>query len=137
MWKQRSNDGSREDTEARMWKSSSARLKMAFWYWFTFVTHPGVAPTNNRAEKAQIAGHVEKRWIVGTLRNRKGTSIHERIMTMLATCTPQGRRQSPDDEGKAERLNTYYNEFPDSFVLWFISPVSNNISDACDHKVRV
>jgi len=28
---------------------------MAFWYWFTFVTHTGVEPTNNRAERDTIA----------------------------------------------------------------------------------
>jgi len=28
--------------------------------------------------------------IVGTLRNKKGTSIHERIMTVLATWAQQG-----------------------------------------------
>ena len=47
---------------------------MAFWYWFTFVTHPGV----------------------------------ERIMTVLATWA-RARNQIPDDEGDAERLNTYKN----------------------------
>ncbi|MEA3323765.1 MAG: hypothetical protein U9Q37_01305, partial [Euryarchaeota archaeon] len=41
------------------------------------------------------------------LRNRKGTSIHERIMTVLATWAQQGLGQSPDDEGETERLNTY------------------------------
>ena len=39
---------------------------MAFWYWFMFVTHPGVEPTSNRAERAKIAGHVVQRKIVGT-----------------------------------------------------------------------
>ncbi|MEA3392328.1 MAG: IS66 family transposase, partial [Candidatus Marinimicrobia bacterium] len=34
--------------------------------------------------------HVVQRKIVGTLRNRKGTSIHERIMTVLATWAQQG-----------------------------------------------
>ena len=40
--------------------------------------HKGVKSADNRAEKAQIAGHVVQRKIVGTLCNRKGTSIHER-----------------------------------------------------------
>jgi hypothetical protein len=75
------------------------KIENGFDYWFTFVTHPGVESTNNRAERAQIAGHVGKRWIVGTLRNRKGTSIHERIMTVLATWAQQGFGQSPDGEG--------------------------------------
>ena len=52
------------------------KIENGFDYWFTFVIHPGVESTNNRAERAQIAEHVGKRWIVGTLRNRKGTSIH-------------------------------------------------------------
>jgi transposase len=53
-------------------------------YWFTFVIYPDVEPTNNRAERA-LREHVILRKIVGTLRNGKGTSIHERIMTVLAT----------------------------------------------------
>ncbi|RZN44054.1 MAG: IS66 family transposase, partial [Methanosarcinales archaeon] len=61
------------------------KIENGFEYWFTFVTYPGVEPTNNRAERAQIAGHVFQRKIIGTLRNEKGTSIHERIMTVLAT----------------------------------------------------
>jgi transposase len=58
-------------------------------YWFTFIIHPGVEPTNNRAERA-LREHVILRKIMGTLRNSKGTSIHERIMTVLATWGQQG-----------------------------------------------
>ena len=65
------------------------KIKNGFEYWFTFVTHPGVEPTNNRAERA-LREHVVQRKIVGTLRNGKGTSIHERIMTVLATWAQQG-----------------------------------------------
>jgi transposase len=53
-------------------------------YWFTFIINPGVEPTNSRAERA-LRPHVVLRKILGTLRNDKGTSIHERIMTTLAT----------------------------------------------------
>lgn len=53
-------------------------------YWFTFVTTPGVEPTNNRAERA-LREHVVQRKIIGTFRNEKGTSIYETIMTVLAT----------------------------------------------------
>jgi transposase len=60
------------------------KISNGFDYWFTFVIHPGVEPTNNRAERA-LREHVILRKIVGTLRNGKGTSIHERIMTVLAT----------------------------------------------------
>ncbi|MFA5578629.1 MAG: IS66 family transposase, partial [Methanothrix sp.] len=48
-----------------------------------------VGPTNNRAERA-LREHVILRKIVGTLRNNKGTLIHERIMTVLATWKQQG-----------------------------------------------
>jgi len=58
-------------------------------YWFTFVINPGVEPTNNRAERA-LRPHVVLRKILGTLRNDKGTSIHERIMTTLATWGQNG-----------------------------------------------
>jgi transposase len=64
-------------------------LTNGFDYWFTFLIHPAVDPTNNRAERA-LREHVVLRKIVGTLRNNKGTSIHERIMTVLATWKQQG-----------------------------------------------
>lgn len=60
------------------------KISNGFEYWLTFVIQPGVEPTNNRAERA-IREHVVQRKIIGTLRNEKGTSIHERIMTVLAT----------------------------------------------------
>ena len=56
------------------------KIENGFEYWFTFVIHPGVEPTNNRAERA-LREYVVQRKIVGTLRNGKGTSIRERIMT--------------------------------------------------------
>jgi transposase len=65
------------------------KIGNGFDYWFTFVINPGVEPTNNRAERA-LREHVILRKIVGTLRNSKGTSIHERIMTVLATWGQQG-----------------------------------------------
>jgi transposase len=49
----------------------------------------GVEPTNNRAERA-LRPHVVLRKILGTLRNDKGTSIHERIMMTLATWGQKG-----------------------------------------------
>jgi len=65
------------------------KIKNGFEYWFTFVLRPGVEPTNNRAERA-LREHVVIRKIIGTLRNKKGTYIHERIMTVLATWSQQG-----------------------------------------------
>jgi transposase len=65
------------------------KISNGFEYWFTFITKPGVEPTNNRAERA-LRPQVVLRKILGTLRNHKGTSIHERIMTMLATWEQNG-----------------------------------------------
>jgi transposase len=65
------------------------KISNGFEYWFTFVIRPGVEPTNNRAERA-IREHVVQRKIIGTLRNEKGTSIHERLMTVLATWSQLG-----------------------------------------------
>lgn len=65
------------------------KISNGFEYWFTFVIHPGVEPTNNKAERA-IREHVVQRKIIGTLRNEKGTSIHERLMTVLATWSQLG-----------------------------------------------
>ncbi|MFZ1316804.1 IS66 family transposase, partial [Methanothrix sp.] len=60
-----------------------------FDYWFTFILNPGVEPTNNRAERA-LRPHVVLRKILGTLRNSKGTAIHELIMTALTTWGQRG-----------------------------------------------
>jgi transposase len=66
-----------------------SKISNGFEYWFTFIINPDVEPTNNRAERA-LRPHVVLRKILGTLRNDKGTSIHERIMTTLATWEQNG-----------------------------------------------
>ena len=65
------------------------KINDGFEYWFTFIINPGVEPANNRAERA-LRPQVVLRKILGTLRNEKGTSIHERIMTTLATWGQNG-----------------------------------------------
>jgi transposase len=70
-------------------KSFTGKIRNGFEYWFTFVIQPGVEPTNNRAERA-LREHVVQRKIIGTLRNEKGASIHERLMTVLATWSQLG-----------------------------------------------
>lgn len=65
------------------------KIENGFEFWFTFVLRSDVEPTNNRAERA-LREHVVQRKIIGTLRNEKGTSIHERIMTVLTTWAQQG-----------------------------------------------
>lgn len=61
-----------------------AKIRNGFECWFTFVMKPGVEPTNNRAELA-LREIVVQRKIIGTLRNQKGTSIYETMMTLMTT----------------------------------------------------
>lgn len=65
------------------------KISNVFEYLLTFVIQLGMEPSNNRAEWA-IREHVIQRKIVGTLRNSKGTAIHERLMTVLATWSQEG-----------------------------------------------
>mgnify|MGYP001078047472 CR=1 FL=1 len=67
----------------------AGKIRNGIDHWFTFVTTPGVEPTNNRAERA-LREHVIQRKIIGTLRNQKGTFVHETITTLLATWKQQG-----------------------------------------------
>jgi len=71
----------------------AAKIRNGIDHWFTFITTPGVEPTNNRAERA-LREHVVQRKIIGTFRNGKGTRIHETIMTMLATWKQRGLNPS-------------------------------------------
>ncbi len=64
------------------------KIKNGKKHWFTFVTNPGVKPTNNQAERA-LREHVVHRKIIGGLRSQKGMRIHETIMTLLTTWKQQ------------------------------------------------
>lgn len=65
------------------------KIQRGFPYWFTFITTPGVEPTNNRAERA-LRELVIQRKIIGTLRNEKGIRIYETLPTLLATWKQRG-----------------------------------------------
>ena len=58
--------------------------------YFRFITTPGVEPTNNLAEQA-IRFVVIDRLITQGTRSEKGNRWCERIWTVMATCTQQGR----------------------------------------------
>ena len=78
----------------KRYKSSRVRkfvekMRRGYPFWFTFVTVPGVEPTNNRAERA-LRELVVHRKIIGTLRNEKGMQIYETLPTLLATWKQQG-----------------------------------------------
>jgi transposase len=65
------------------------KIQNGFDHWFTFLLHPEIEPTNNNAERA-LREHVVIRKIIGTLRNEKGTHIHETLMTVFQTWEQQG-----------------------------------------------
>ena len=58
--------------------------------YFRFITTPGVEPTNNLAEQA-IRFVVIDRLITQGTRSETGNRWCERIWTVIATCTQQGR----------------------------------------------
>ena len=58
--------------------------------YFTFITEPGVAPTNNSAEQAIRHVVIDRRITQGT-RGTCGQRWCERIWTTMATCAQQGR----------------------------------------------
>src|SRR5207249_5671162 len=58
--------------------------------YFTFLTEPGVQPTNNLAEQA-IRFVVIDRHITQGTRSEVGRQWSERIWTVIATCVQQGR----------------------------------------------
>ncbi len=64
-------------------------------HFLTFIVEQGVEPTNNRAERA-LREHVVIRKIIGTLRNTKGTRIHETIMTCLTTWKQQEQNSNEE-----------------------------------------
>ena len=65
------------------------KIKRGYPYWFVYITHPGVEPTNNRSERS-LRELVVQRKIIGTLRNSKGTTIYETLPTLLATWKQRG-----------------------------------------------
>ena len=58
--------------------------------YFTFVTTPGVEPTNNLAEQA-IRFVVIDRHITQGTRSEGSRRFSERIWTVIATCVQQGK----------------------------------------------
>jgi len=60
------------------------KIRNGIKHWFTFILHPEIEPTNNRAERA-LRETVVQRKIFGCLRNEKGTSVMETLMSLIAT----------------------------------------------------
>jgi len=58
--------------------------------YFEFITTPGIEPTNNLAEQA-IRFIVIDRHVTQGTRSPKGRQASERLWTIIATCSLQGR----------------------------------------------
>lgn len=66
------------------------KIENGFEHWFTCIIHPEVEPTNNRAER-MLREQVVIRKITGTLRNEKGTTANEVMMSLITTWKQQNK----------------------------------------------
>lgn len=66
------------------------KMRNGFEHWFTFILHPELEPTNNRAERA-LRETVVQRKIFGCWRNKKGTNNHDTITSLIATWQQRGK----------------------------------------------
>jgi transposase len=82
--------GQQDVPSSRHAQAMAKRLQKYGEQYFTFVTTPGVQPTNNLAEQA-IRFVVIDRHITQGTRSEGGQRWCERIWSVIATCTQQGR----------------------------------------------
>src|SRR3954453_15068253 len=82
--------GTQDVPASRHAQRMAKRLRAYGASYFTFVTTPGVEPTNNLAEQA-IRFVVIDRHITQGTRSEGGRRFCERIWTVIATCVQQGR----------------------------------------------
>jgi transposase len=82
--------GTQDVPETRHGRNLAKRFEAHGESYFRFVTEPGVEPTNNLAEQA-IRFVVIDRLITQGTRSEAGDRWCERIWTVIATCTQQGR----------------------------------------------
>jgi transposase len=71
-------------------KTVRTKIENGFENWFTCIIHPEVEPTNNRAER-MLREEVVLRKITGTLRNEKGTTANEVMMSLITTWKQQNK----------------------------------------------
>lgn len=81
--------------------------------YFTFMTTPGMDPTNNVAEQAIRFIVIDRRITQGT-RSPKGRISCERIWTVIATCALQGRSAY---HFILEAVHTYFHDQPAPSLL--------------------
>lgn len=71
-------------------KTVRTKIQNGFEHWFTCIIYPEVEPTNNRAER-MLREQVVLRKITGTLRNEKGTTANEVMMSLITTWKQQNK----------------------------------------------
>jgi transposase-like protein len=71
-------------------KTVRTKIENGFEHWFTCILYPEVEPTNNRAER-MLREQVVIRKITGTLRNEKGTTANEVMMSLITTWKQQNK----------------------------------------------
>ncbi len=81
--------------------------------YFTFITTPGMEPTNNCAEQA-IRFIVIDRHITQGTRSIKGRTASERLWSVIATCELQGRSAF---EFILKAVEAHFNELPSPSLL--------------------
>jgi transposase len=82
--------GTQEVPETKPSRNLAKRLEVHGASYFRFLTEPGVEPTNNLAEQA-IRFVVLDRLVTQGTRSAAGNRWCERIWTVIATCSQQGR----------------------------------------------
>ena len=82
--------GTRDVPATRAAGNLAKRLEAHGEGYFRFITTPGVEPTNNLAEQAIRFVVIDRRITQGT-RGERGDRWCERIWTVMATCSQQGR----------------------------------------------
>ena len=70
-------------------KTVRTKIENGFNDWFTCVIHPEIEPTNNHAER-MLREQVVLRKISGCLRNEKGITANETIMSLITTWRQNG-----------------------------------------------
>jgi transposase len=82
--------GARDVPPTRASGNLAKRLEAHGASYFRFITEPGIEPTNNLAEQAIRFVVIDRRITQGT-RGERGDRWCERIWTVMATCSQQGR----------------------------------------------
>ena len=77
-------------------------LRNGFASWLTFLSHPGMDPTNNRGER-NLREVIVIRKIIGTLRNEEGAGALTRLLSVLGTWALQGEDVTVKLRGELSR----------------------------------